>query len=45
MTDVVVALLRNKYNEPEVIDDDTFFALCENIQHTYLDDSSDGEET
>ena len=36
MTNIVVTLLRNKYSEPEVMDDATFFASCENVKHTYL---------
>lgn len=45
MTDIVVTLLRNKYSEPEVIDDAAFFSMCETIQDTYLYDDLDEDDS
>jgi hypothetical protein len=37
LTNIVVSLLKNKYEEPEILDDEEFLIVCKNIMNQYYD--------
>ena len=36
LTNIVVSLLKNKYEEPEILDDEDFLIVCKNIMNTIM---------
>ena len=37
LTNIVISLLKNKYEEPEILDDEEFLIVCRNIMGSVVD--------